>query len=56
MNSVKLGRSFTIHLDLDVCNQRFKVGVDRLTRTVAFAGFEFSKEDVFSFDGLVNVR
>ncbi|VDI01394.1 Hypothetical predicted protein [Mytilus galloprovincialis] len=56
VTSVKLGRTFTIDLDLDVCNQTFMVGVDRLTRTVALASFVFSQEDVFSFDGLINVR
>ncbi|CAC5374575.1 unnamed protein product [Mytilus coruscus] len=56
VTSVKLGRTFTIDLDLDVCNQTFMVGVDRLTRTVALASFVFSQEDVFSFDGLINVK
>ncbi|CAG2257233.1 unnamed protein product [Mytilus edulis] len=56
VTSVKLGRTFTVDLDLDVCNQTFMVGVDRLTRTVALASFVFSQEDVFSFDGLINVR
>jgi hypothetical protein len=56
VTSVKLDRTFEVNLDLDVCNQRFTVGVERFTRTVSFYSFQFSQEDTFSFDGLINVK
>ncbi|VDI08519.1 Hypothetical predicted protein [Mytilus galloprovincialis] len=56
MDVQKLGLSLNFYLNLDICNNRFTVGVENLNRTISILNIEFGTIHTFSFMGLLKIN
>lgn len=52
----KLGLSLNFYLNLDICNNKFTVGVENLNTTISILKIEFGTIQIFSFLGLLKIR
>lgn len=45
----KVGRTFEFMMDIDFCNQKFTVGIEKLVEEVSLNMFEYGKSCVFCY-------
>ncbi|VDH92137.1 Hypothetical predicted protein [Mytilus galloprovincialis] len=52
----RLGLSLNFYLNMDICNNRFTVGVENLNKTISIVNIEFGTIQTFSFMGLLRIN